>query len=177
MCNTCNTSFGSNRSGCNCGCNSCTNSLWNLFSGNSCGCNNGCGCNSWGNWGFQRICRDCNGNIRVRNSCGCSGNTWNWDGCNSCCNGNTWNWNNGCNSCCNGCDNNNDASVFFTRSGNGNVRCVSFCNTNNTSNTSDTSNTSNRSSGCIDGNAFFARQFGLTSGRSGRSSCNCGCND
>lgn len=97
MCNTCNTTFNLNRSGC--GCNSCCN-----------GCNS-CNGNSWWNSGFQRICRDCNGNIRVSNNgcgCGCNGTSTasNGNGCGCGCNG-TSTTNNGCgcncNCNCNGC--------------------------------------------------------------------------
>ena len=56
---------------------------------NTCGCNNSCG-----NWGLQRVCRDCCGNLRVYtpfNSCGC------WNGCSNGCLYNRTN--SGCHSC------------------------------------------------------------------------------
>ncbi len=82
MCNTCNTGFGF----CRCGCNG--HGAWNTCNNTW---NNGCGCNANG-WGFQRICRDCCGNIRVNNTntcCGCSTRNTGNNGC-GCSNGNIY---------------------------------------------------------------------------------------
>ena len=67
MCNRCNSNASYSNSSCGCGCN--------------CGCNTCCG-NGWGNFwdsGYQSICRDCSGNIRV-NNCGRCGSQRN-SGC------------------------------------------------------------------------------------------------
>ena len=84
MCNTCNTIFNFGRSN-GCGCNAC--STVNT-SGCGNGCGNGCGCCplfSWlfGNGSYQRVCRDCNGCLRVINS-GCNSCGWNACGYNYC---------------------------------------------------------------------------------------------
>lgn len=167
MCNTCNSSV---FSGSGCGCNSCGNSLFNLFGGNSCGCNS-C-CNNGSNFGFQRICRDCNGNIRVRNSncCGCNGCSNNWNWWNNGWNGWNW-WNNGCN-----CDCSSDWSNGNSRSGD--IRLITVCgNSGNTDNSRQSRNSDNDTTRASDnGDDYYARQYGLN-GRSGRSSCGCGCND
>ncbi len=116
----------------------------------------GCGWNGLWRTGYQRLCRDCNGNIRVntcnggcgcgcQNSCGCS---------NSCCN----------NHCCNnGCDNstgNNDNTNGNTGGG---FTCVTVCGNRANAATS----TGNTSRGCgytTNANAtdyYYARQYGL----------------
>ena len=95
MCNNCNWS---NRSSCGCGC--------------GCGCNQ-CGCNqcSLFNTLFgssQSVCRDCCGNLVVRNGNGC-GNARNSCGC--------------------GCGSWNNTASANTSNGNGNngFACVSYC--------------------------------------------------
>lgn len=82
MCNMYNTN--TSRCSCGCGCSSLATAIGNrvlncLFNtdnvGNSC---NNCCCNgSLWNSGYQRICRDCCGNIHV-NQCGCNQC---WNGC------------------------------------------------------------------------------------------------
>ena len=118
--------------------------------GNCCGvtntsANNGCGC--WGWFGTcQRLCRDCNGNIRVlNNGCGC-----NSCGCNrcGCCNNNRSG--NGC-GCCNGNNGCDSITVF----GN-NVRVTGSAN--------DTSTFDD----------YYARQYALN-GRNNRCGDRCGC--
>lgn len=136
-------------------CNSC-GGLWNLFGG--CGCNNGCGNTFNGN--SQFICRDCNGNIWVRTS---NGNSC--CGCNAChsCNSSTWN------NC--GCNNSNGS--LLTANGCGcNRACVTVC--GNALTLSQNRSGCGSSNFCTDGDAYYARQFGLTN--SGRNSCSCGCN-
>ena len=138
MCNTCNTTA---RSCQNCCSNSYgCNGLFNLLNGNSCHYN---GCSSWGGWGNQRICRDCNGNIWVRVSCG-----------NSCCH-NSCGCHNGC-SC--GC-NNGGSTAGNASNGSGSFRCITFCGNSDTSNTAST----------LNGDTYYARQYGLYG--SNRSCC------
>ena len=99
MYNTCNSSYGVSRSTSGC-----------LYNG-QCGasyCNYGCG-NSWWNSGYQSICRDCCGNIRVNTNC------------QHCC------------SCCNVCGNNGSTPENNTNgnSTNNGFSCVTFCGYNN----------------------------------------------
>lgn len=185
MCNTCNSSGFSNgrcgystastnngcgysttstNNGCGCGCNACCNCLFNLLYGNSC-CSNSCY-----NPCYQRICRDCNGNIRVSNSNGCGYSTASTNnGCNGGWNtwNNGWNGNSGHSGC--GCENGNSRS--------GDIHFITVCgNSGNNGNgrrcryfEGDTTATSDS------GDDYYARQYGLN-GRSGRSSCGCGFN-
>ncbi len=72
--------------------------------------NNGCGCNAQNScqnsccWNVLQICRDCNGNIRVRSGnsgCGYSyGCGWNWNGNTTNNTNSTTNSNSGCGCCC-----------------------------------------------------------------------------
>ena len=169
MCNTCNSSGFSNgrcgyfttstNNGFGCGCGCFCNNLWNLFNGNCCGCNSGY------NPCYQRICRDCNGNIRVSNSSTCGWSTWN-NGCNGGWStwNNGWNGNSGHSGC--GCENGNARSA--------DIRLITVCgNSGNTDNSRrsrhsecDTAATSEN------GDDYYDRQYGLN-GRSGR--CPCGC--
>ena len=126
-------------------CNTCN--FCNSFL-NSCGCGVAtCGYNTSRSGGFQQICRDCNGNIWVRvtneNSCGCHT-------CQRC----RFYDNNGCGA---------------TASTNYGTRCGSVTNFGNGSGCSRGCGGSVYS--CVDGDAFFARQYGLTN--TGRSSCGC----
>ena len=98
----------------------------------------------------QSVCRDANGCLRIRNAsngcCGC---------CNHCCcgngNGNSANANNG-----NGSTNANGGFV-----------CYTVCGTHGGSATTSTAT--------IDGDAYYARQYGLCPYGVNRS-CGCGCN-
>lgn len=191
MCNN-NSNFSFGRSGCNCGCSSCSgccnNSLFNLLSGNSCGC----GCSNGSTWG-QRTCRDGCGNIWVRqgnscgwnNGCGCNNSCGCNNGCG--CNGSgTFIFNSGSDSFNNANNNrnDNDNNNNNNRSGNNrnrnndNFACVTFCRDwdgNWGSNFAQTASGFN-------GDAYYARQYGLFSNgnnRSGRNdrSCSCGCGD
>jgi len=126
MCTMCNSSCYQRRSGCNCGCN--------------CGCGNGFLAQLFDN--TQCVCRDCCGNIRVREgACGtynnnaCSCHFWNaWSGCNG--------------------NSTNSANNANTASGNGNA-CVTVC--------GEVSAVSNTASG----NGYSPRRCGC----SRRSSC------
>ena len=133
MCNTCNSTYTTNT--CRCGCNTCCNScLWSLLFGNG-----------------QSVCRDCCGNIRVTNSCGCN-TTWN--GCN-----NTWNR---CGGGC-GCTNAasaNTANTASTDNGNG-FFCTTRC-----------QGTAFATTLAASGDNYYAETY---NGR-GRRSCGCGCN-
>ena len=105
-------------------------------------------------WGLnQRLCRDCNGNIRVinnRSTCGCH-----------CC----------CPCCCCpchcgcGCSNGGTESNDGDTSGNGNggYACLTVCGVATTA-----------TANAVTGDDYYARQYALNR-RSGRSSCNCGC--
>lgn len=125
--------------------------------GNCCGftntsANNGCGC--WGWFGTcQRLCRDCNGNIRVlNNGCGC-----NSCGCNRCrpCNCCVCCRNNYACPCCVGCNVNNGCGGITTFGTNGVNSTVSA---NNFSTNDD----------------YYNRQYALN-GRSNRCGDRCGC--
>ena len=126
MCTMCNSSCYRRRSSCGCGCN--------------CGCGNGFLTQLFDN--TQCVCRDCCGNIRVRegafgtynnNAYGC--HFWNaWSGCN----GNSA----------------NSANSADTANGNGNA-CVTVC------------GTVSASSGAVNGNGYVSRRFGCNR----RSSC------
>ena len=145
MCNTCNSTYTTNRCGCGCGGNaSCNPWLWTLFFGNR-----------------QSVCYDGCGNIRVTNGCGCN-NTWNgcgngcnntWNGCGNSCN-NTWNR---CGGGC-GCNNATTANTANTDNGNG-----FFCTTRCQSAAYATTLASS-------GDNYYANTYG---GR-GRRSCGCG---
>ncbi len=123
MCNFCNVSSGcsgtTTASSCGYG---CTQSFWN--------------------GGLQRICRDCYGNIRVRQSgCGCNAGC----GCSS---------TSQCGSNC-GCGCSNNVNNGNSENNNGGFTCVTFC--GNARNTGTTANTS--TSNC--GDLYYARQYGL----------------
>lgn len=139
MCNTCNSNVFSNR-----GCRYATSCNYSTMSSNiGCGSSLGCG---------QRLCRDCNGNIRVINN---GYNCYNY--CNYCC------FQPCCCHCgCGNSGNTNDSNNGGT-SGNANngYGCVIVCGT--TANTATTTN-----------DDYYARQYGLN-GRNGRSSDRCGC--
>ena len=123
-------------------CNFCSG-LFNLTNRNS-GCyQNRCGCNHNHCACGQYICRDCNGNICVRTT-----------NASSCC----------CNTC-NTCNNNSNGSNGT--SGNGSVGCVLVCGNGLTAQSlnqcqSNTSycNTGYYNTGCVNGDAYYARQYG-----------------
>ena len=130
-----------------------------FYSNRSGGYTGGCGCDyatplSVANTGFQRICRDCNGNIRVINDVGAS----------SCC---------GCQHChcgcgC-GCGGNGSGSGTSgnATNGNGGFGCVTICGaTSNVGTTSGTTTTN-----VITNDEYYARQYGLGCRRS---RCGCG---
>lgn len=143
MCNTCNSGSTFSNDGCGCnGCNGCGNSC------NTCSCNNG-----WSNgWGLfngnsrQIICRDCCGNIIVRQrsngcSCGCS-----------------------CGCCSNSCSSCGQSGSTFLLINNDNGR-RGRRGSNSTQTTADTT----------DFDSYYARQYGLYP-YGGRSRCCCGTN-
>ncbi len=109
--------------------------------GNSCGCNS-CAQSSLWNTGYQCICRDGCGNIRVRSCCGC--NTQSNCGCSNNCN---------CNNNC-GCNNDNSNNSSNSR-GNG-FTCFTFSGNN--------VNSQNTGSTVSNGDSYYARQYGLYSG-------------
>ena len=130
MCNTCN---------CCCG-------LWNLFGG----------CGSTFNRSSQSICRDCCGNIVVREgegttSCGCNA-------CRSC-------------DCHHGfCSHYGDGLVSTNGYG-CNRSCMTVC--GNALTFPQSRSGCGSSYPCVDGDAYYARQFGMMN--LGRGSCSCGC--
>lgn len=130
-------------------CNSCS-SLWNSF-----------GCSNTFNRSLQSICRDCNGNIWVRaangnSSCGCNA----YHCCYPC--------------ACNTCGYNTSNANLATNNGYGcNRSCVTLC--GNSFGLSQNRSGCGSSNFCVDGNAYYARQYGATN--SGRSSYWCGYND
>ena len=146
--------------------------MWNTCDSNFCnrsGCNFSynryCGCSNnslfnllFGNGTtFQTVCRDCNGNLRVQRSsscCGCqSGCASNWNNCG--CNCGCWNVSNASGS---------DSATFNGLDGGVNLH-VSCSRLGNSTQT-----TSNNGDACCN------RQRGYT-GRCGRSSYGCGCNE
>ncbi len=155
MYNTCNTNYSHN----SCGCNSSYatnlgNRILNLLfttNGNCNCCRYYNGCYGYGTCS-QRICRDCCGNIWVRQTTNCN------CGCN-----------NGC-----GCGNNGNGSTS-SNNGNGNGQgfaCVTFC--GNSSNSSGQTTTST----AYNYDEYYARQYGLNGyggGCAARGS-QCGCN-
>ncbi|MBQ8292090.1 MAG: hypothetical protein IJX88_06285 [Clostridia bacterium] len=105
--------------------------MWNVWNTNGCGCN--CNCNSCGscsgyngcslfntlfNSSYQSICRDCNGNICVRNSCGY--------GCGCGCNGNDTDTDTTGNGNGNGSNGNNFACFSVCRNFNGSSDCDDY---------------------------------------------------
>ena len=114
--------------------------------------NGGYACGCWNGY-YQRMCRDLCGNIVVRNTgCGCQ---------RQCC---------GC-PCYHGCGGNNvgtgNNGVTGNNgnggtNGNGVFRCVTFCGYGNGlgNNTQNTGTNGTATCGC--GNAYYARQYGLT---------------
>ena len=111
---------------------------------------NGCGGFAYG----QRLCRDCNGNIRVMTA-----NT----GCNVCCCPCYCHCCGGCGGGNNGVEGNNGAT---SGNGNGGYGCVTICGA--AANTTTAANMA-----AIE--EYYARQYAWNR-RNGRSSCGCGCN-
>ena len=143
--------------------------MYNLYN-TGCGCRNRFSCGWNGNaWCFQRICRDCQGNIHVINNgngCGC--------GCNQ-------TWNNGCNQTWNGCGGFN-ALVIPT---NGTAATYNGCQRTCGSTYNTTYNGCQRTcgattyGGCVNAltvtnDAYYARLYGLT-GSTGTTRCGCTC--
>ncbi|MBE7085284.1 MAG: hypothetical protein E7368_04435 [Clostridiales bacterium] len=127
MCNYCNWS---NRSSCGCGCGCNQNGLFNTLFGST-----------------QRVCRDCCGNLVVKNNNSC--------GCGYSC---------GCGCGC-GCGCNNTASTYPSSNGNG-YACVSYCQRTNGNATSLSGNgsyyngSSNGQCGCNAYSAWTQENYG-----------------
>ena len=143
--------------------------MYNLYN-TGCGCRNRFSCCGWnGNaWSFQRICRDCQGNIRVINNgngCGCN-QTWN-NGCNQ-------TWNNGC-----GHHGGFSALVFPI---NGTAATYNGCQRTcggTTYNGCQRTCGGTTYNGCVNAltvtnDAYYARLYGLT-GNTGTTRCGCTC--
>ncbi len=141
---------------------------------NRCGC---CGCGG-NTWGFQRICRDCQGNIRVINNCnnGCGCNQgWN--------NGCSQGWNNGCSQGWNGgCGHQGGFSALVFPIANGGGTGYNGCQRTCGSGYNGCQNTSTRATTCggcvnaltVTNDVYYARLYGLT-GRGGTTRCGCNC--
>ena len=150
MCNTYNTwnTASTNTNSC------CGNGFWNLFNG------------------YQRVCRDSCGNLRVisTNNCGYNyGNRCRYQcGCHNCCHC-------CCHQCCNGCSCGGTGSGTGTGTGNGTgtttggYGCIVLCGNTLGTGTASTTSCGGYSAGqtVSSGDAYYARQYGLY----GRSSC------
>ena len=121
---------------------------YNEYTTSGCGCNNGCNLLTW-LFGNGCRCRNngcacaCSQNTATtQNGCGC------WNTCNVCTQTGTQNTQNGC-GCC--------SSQGNTRN---NYVCVTYCGYAN-----------GQTTGLLGGDAYYARQYGLTT--RGRSGCGC----